>query len=104
MIDNQPVERLRAGRVICELIKHDTENDGQLFRVLSAAISRRYTDDDGNWATEFEFSRADIPLAIYVLKRAFITMTDRYIKDQIDVAIERAASGTLPQSAKSSAA
>lgn len=104
MSENQPIERFRAGRVTCALFKHDTENDCQLLRVLSAVVSRRFKDDDGNWADEFEFNRADIPLAIYVLKRAFITMTDRHIKDQIDLAIERAASGTLPQSAKSSAA
>lgn len=104
MSENQPVERFRAGRVTCSLFKHDTEADGALRRALSAVLSRRCQDRWGNWKNEFEYTREEIPLAIYVLKRAFVSMTDRHIRDQIDLAIERASSGTLPQNAKSSAA
>jgi len=104
MTDEKPVERFRAGRITCALFKHDVEIDGRPSRVVQAVLARRYRDRWGYWKSEFEFAREDIPLAIHVLKRAFTTMTDRHIFDEIELAIERAASEPLPQSAKSPAA
>ena len=104
MTDEQPVERFQAGRITCELFKHDMEAGGQLCRVLTAVLRRRYRDQWGNWKSEFEFRQEDISAAIDLLKQAFVTMDDRHARDQIELALERAASGTLPQNAKSPAA
>ena len=104
MIKNTPVERFRAGRVTCALFDNEIEENGQSRHALQAVLARRYKDRWGYLKSEVEFSREDIPLAIHVLKRAFVRMTDRQIDDEINWAIERAASGTLPQNAKSPAA
>jgi hypothetical protein len=39
--------------------------------VLKASVSRRYKDRDGNWKSSQSFSRNEIPLAIYCLRKAF---------------------------------
>jgi len=108
MMNNKPVERFRAGRIKCALFKHDAVIDGRPCRVLQAVLARRYKDRWGYWKSEFEFAREDIPPAIQVLKRAFETMTDRQIDDEIAQEIERAIEGVrarpLPQYAKSPAA
>jgi len=39
--------------------------------VLKASVERRYKDKDGAWKSSQSFSRNEIPLAVYVLERAF---------------------------------
>ena len=104
MEHDKPVERFRAGRVICALFEHEVEVEGQPRRILKAALTRRYQDRWGYWKSSFSFSKEEIPMAIHVLKRAFERMVDQHIDDEITRAIERAASEPLPQSAKSPAA
>lgn len=108
MMNNKPVERFRAGRITCALFENEVDEGGQAQRVVNASLTRRYQDRWGYWKSEFEFAREDLPLAIHVLKRAFETMTDRQIDDEIAREIERAIEEVrarpLPQDAKSPAA
>ena len=64
-----------------------------LTRLAKASISRRYKDRYGNWKTSQSFSRNEIPLAIYVLQKAFEAMIEkptevRESKEEVAQAIE----------------
>ena len=39
--------------------------------MLKASVERRYKDKDGAWKSSSSFSRNEIPLAVYVLEKAF---------------------------------
>ncbi|MFC1805870.1 hypothetical protein ACFL09_02695 [Planctomycetota bacterium] len=39
--------------------------------ILTATVSRRYKDKDGEWKSSQSFAKHEIPLAIYCLERAF---------------------------------
>ena len=108
MTNNKPVEQFRAGRITCALFDNEVDEGGQRRRVVNASLTRRYQDRWGYWKSESEFVRKDIPLAIHVLRRAFETMTDQQIDDEIaqeiEHAIEEVRAGPLPQNAKSPAA
>jgi len=104
MSNHKPVERFRAGRVMCALFENEIDVAGEPHVVLHAALARRYKDRWGYWKSSFSYAAEDIPLAIRVLTRAFERMTDRRVEDEIARAIERAASESLPQDAKSPAA
>lgn len=44
--------------------------------MLRATIDRRYRDRDGVWKTSQSFSRNEVPLAIYLLQKAFGAMAE----------------------------
>ena len=48
-----------------------------LTRLAKASVSRRYQARNGDWKTSQSFSRNEIPLAIYVLQKAFEAMLEK---------------------------
>ena len=51
-----------------------------LTRLAKASVSRRYKDRYGNWKTSQSFSRNEIPLAIYVLQKAFEAIVEKPVE------------------------
>lgn len=77
MENNEPIQRFRAGQVACALWENEVTVDGKPQRILKASVSRRYKDRHGNWQSSQSFSRNEIPLAIYVLQKAFEAMIEK---------------------------
>ena len=50
---------------------------GKRQMMLRATVDRRYKDRDGAWKTSNSFSRNEIPLAIWVLYKAFEAMLEK---------------------------
>ena len=71
MENNEPIQRFRAGQVACALWENEVTVDGKQQTIVKASVSRRYKDRYGNWKSSQSFSRNEIPLAIYVLQKAF---------------------------------
>ena len=51
--------------------------NGGKVNILRATVERRYKDRDGTWKSSGSFGRNDIPMAIYVLQKAFETMVEK---------------------------
>ena len=77
MANQQPVERFRAGSVSGALWANEISIKGQQRTIMKTSLDRRYQDKDGNWRSSQSFSRAEIPLAIYCLIRAFEWMIQK---------------------------
>jgi len=77
MRNNEPVQRFRAGQVEGALWENRVQLNGQPGTILKASVNRRYKDSAGNWQSSQSFSRNEIPLAIYVLQKAFEAMIEK---------------------------
>jgi hypothetical protein len=88
MEGQQPVERYRAGAVSGALFEDEVVIDEQKRRIMKVTIGRRYMDRYGEWKTSQSFSRNEIPLAIYVLQKAFAAMVEKR-SEQADVEVEK---------------
>jgi len=64
---DQPIARFRAGAMSCALWESEIVVNGATETMLKASVSRRYRDKAGNWKSSQNFSRNEIPLAIYCL-------------------------------------
>ena len=73
----EPIRRFQAGQVTCALWENSATVNGKPQTILKATIDRRYLDRDGQWKTSQSFSRNEIPLAIFVLQKAFEAMIDK---------------------------
>ncbi len=73
----KPIARFRAGQVSCALWENEITVGGKRQMVLRATVDRRYKDRDGIWKTSQSFSRNEIPMAVYVLQKAFETMVEK---------------------------
>ena len=51
--------------------------NGGKVNILRATVERRYKDRDGTWKSSGSFGRNDIPMAIYVLQKAFEAMVEK---------------------------
>jgi hypothetical protein len=51
--------------------------NGGKVNILRATVERRYKDRDGTWKSSGSFGRNEIPMAIYVLQKAFETMVEK---------------------------
>ena len=72
MTGQTPVAKFRAGQVSAALWQNDIQVRGQTIKVLKATVQRRYkAQDSGEWRSSTSFSRNEIPLAIYCLRKAF---------------------------------
>ena len=85
MEGQQPIERFRAGAVTGALFEDAVTINGQPGRITKATIGRRYKDRNGQWKTSQSFSRNEIPLAIYVLQKAFAAMVEKP-SEEVEVA------------------
>ena len=76
MAGQKPVEKFKAGQVSAALWENEISVSGRQVTMLKATVQRRYKDKDGNWKSSQSFSRNEIPLAIYCLKKAFEHIID----------------------------
>lgn len=81
MASKEPIRRFQAGQVTCALWENTATVNGKAQTILKATVDRRYMDRDGQWKTSQSFSRNEIPLAIFVLQKAFEAMIDKPIED-----------------------
>ena len=77
METQKPVAKFRAGQVTCALWQNEAVMNGGKVNILRATVERRYKDRDGTWKSSGSFGRNDIPMAIYVLQKAFETMVEK---------------------------
>jgi len=54
--------------------------NGKPQTMLWATVDRRYLRRNGAWKTSQSFSRNEIPLAIYVLQKAFEAMIEKRLQ------------------------
>jgi len=73
----EPLRRFQAGQVTCALWENVATVNGKPQPILKATLDRRYLDRDGQWKTSQSFSRNEIPLAIFVLQKAFEAMIEK---------------------------
>jgi len=73
----KPVAKFRAGQVTCALWENEITVSGKPQKVLKATIDRRFKDRDGNWKSSNSYGRNELPLAIWVLYKAFETMIEK---------------------------
>ena len=73
----EPVRKFQAGQVTCALWDNIATVKGKPQTILKATIDKRYLAPDGTWKTSSSFSRNEIPLAIYVLQKAFEYMIEK---------------------------
>ena len=77
MENNEPIQRFRAGQVEGALWENKVQLNGEPGAILKASVNRRYKDSAGTWRSSQSFSRNEIPLAIYVLQKAFEAMIEK---------------------------
>ena len=71
MVGQTPIGKFKAGQVSSAVWKNEIQVKGAPVTVLKATVQRRYKGRDGNWQSSGSFSRNEIPLAIYCLRKAF---------------------------------
>ena len=94
MEQDKPIAKFQAGAVSCAVWQNRVNIDGRTTTILKAAVSRRYQNRDGIWQTSQSFSRNEVPMAIYVLQKAFEVMLEKTPEQEIREATEDA-SGRL---------
>ena len=67
----QPKAKFRAGQVSSAVWENEVVLDGRKVKILKATVEHRYKDKNGQWKSSGSFTRNEIPLAIYCLKKAF---------------------------------
>ena len=72
-----PIKKFQVGAVSCALWQNELNTKTGPVTVIKASIERRYKDSDGMWKSTNSYSRAEIPLAIYALMRAYAAIVDR---------------------------
>ena len=77
MANNEPIKKFQAGQVTCAVWENGVTVNGHPQTILKATVGRRFRDKDGQWKTSQSFSRNEIPLAIYVLQKAFEAMIEK---------------------------
>jgi hypothetical protein len=59
------------------LWENEIRVDGRPQKIVKASVERRYKDRDGTWKSSNNYSRNEIPLAIFVLFQAFESMVNK---------------------------
>jgi len=65
------LKTIAAGSCRAAIWENEIRVNGSTKTVLKATVERRYKDKDGSWKSSQSLSCNEMPLAIYVLKRAF---------------------------------
>lgn len=71
MTGQKPLKSFAAGGVRAAIWENEIQVNGSAKNVLKATVERRYKDRNGTWKSSTSFSRNEIPLAVYVLQKAF---------------------------------
>ena len=83
------MKKFNAGSVSVALWENPITVKGRTEKLIKATVSRRYQDRSGAWQTSQSFSRADIPVMVYLLNQAFEAMLENgKAEKEIDAAIE----------------
>ena len=72
----QPLARIKAGGVSVSLWENKAIFNDRQVTILKASLQRTYKAKDGQWKTSNSFSRNEIPLAIFCLRKAFEKIID----------------------------
>ena len=72
----QPLARIKAGGVSVSLWENKAIFNNRQVTILKGSLQRTYKSKDGQWKTSNSFSRNEIPLAIYCLRKAFEKIID----------------------------
>jgi len=65
------LKTIAAGSCRAAIWENEIRVNGSSKKLLKATVDRRYKDKDGSWKSSQSFSRSEIPLAVYVLEKAF---------------------------------
>ena len=65
------MKTIAAGSCRAAIWENEIRVNGSSKKLLKATVDRRYKDKDGSWKSSQSFSRSEIPLAVYVLEKAF---------------------------------
>ena len=65
------MKTISAGSCRAAIWENEIRVNGSAKTMLKASVERRYKDKDGSWKSSSSFSRNEIPLAVYVLEKAF---------------------------------
>ena len=65
------MKTIAAGSCRAAIWENEIRVNGSSKKLLKATVDRRYKDKDGSWKSSQSFSRNEIPLAVYVLEKAF---------------------------------
>ena len=69
---NRPLEKFTAGTVVGSIWENEVPvPTGGTRTMLKVQLERRYKDRYGEWKSTTHFGRNEIPLAQYVLQKAF---------------------------------
>ncbi len=71
MTGQTPIAKFKTGQVSSAVWENQIDIRGKTVTILKASVQRRYKDKEGNWQSTTSFSRNEIPLAIYCLRKAF---------------------------------
>ncbi|MFC1604029.1 hypothetical protein ACFL5F_03285 [Planctomycetota bacterium] len=88
MTGQKPVAKLKAGTVSAALWQNEISVKGRRITTLKATVQRRYKDKDGQWKSSASFSRNEIPMAIYVLQKAFEKIIEAQLENSEDGVVE----------------
>lgn len=73
----KPLQKFSAGSVSCAVWPNQAMVNGKATTIVKATIERRYKDSTGEWKSTGSFSRNEIPLAMFVLAKAFEFMCSK---------------------------
>ena len=73
----KPVAKFKAGAISAAVWSRQAVFNGRQATMLSTSVERRYKDASGEWKSSTSFSRNEIPLAIFVLQKAFEAMLEK---------------------------
>ncbi|MCK6486684.1 MAG: hypothetical protein HUU22_15105 [Phycisphaerae bacterium] len=82
MTTNKPVAKFKAGAVSAAVWSHEIVSNGRTMPMLKVSVERRYKDASGEWKSSTSFSRNEIPLAMFVLAKAFEHMLAKPEQDE----------------------
>lgn len=74
MTGQKPIVTVRAGQVSSDIFENEITVNGRKVTVLKASVQKRYKDKDGNLKSTTSFSKQELPLAIFVMQKAYEKM------------------------------
>ena len=77
MAGQKPIVKIKGGNNVSLAIwENQIEIKGKTVAKLTATLQRRYVDKSGNWQTSYSFGKAELPDAIFCMKKAFEKMIE----------------------------
>lgn len=89
MAGQKPVAKIKGGNNVSVAIwENQVEVKGEKVAKLTATLQRRYVDKSGNWQTSYSYGKAELPDAIFCMKKAFEKMIEIKNEDGEDNSVE----------------